>query len=86
MAVVEARRLRKVFGTTVALDNIDLRVEEGRILGIVGPNGAGKTTLLNAILGLTAYQRELRVLAPSFDDLRGQPSFEALAQKITRGK
>src|ERR1700756_4288655 len=63
MAVVEARRLRKVFGTTVALDNVDLHVEEGRILGIVGPNGAGKTTLLNAILGLTAYQGERRVLA-----------------------
>jgi ABC-2 type transport system ATP-binding protein len=62
MATIEARGLRKVFGTTVALDNVDLRVEEGRILGIIGPNGAGKTTLLNAILGLTAYQGELRVL------------------------
>jgi ABC-2 type transport system ATP-binding protein len=37
-------------------------VEEGRILGLIGPNGAGKTTALNAILGLTAYQGELRVL------------------------
>ncbi|HME88662.1 MAG TPA: ABC transporter ATP-binding protein [Chthoniobacterales bacterium] len=63
MAVIEARGLRKVFGMTVALDDVDLRVEEGRILGIVGPNGAGKTTLLNAILGLTAYQGELKVLA-----------------------
>src|SRR5437879_6115327 len=62
MATIEARGLRKVFGTTVALENVDLRVEEGRILGIIGPNGAGKTTLLNAILGLTAYQGELRVL------------------------
>src|SRR5438874_10647577 len=61
MATIEARGLRKVFGTTVALDDVDLRVEEGRILGIIGPNGAGKTTLLNAILGLTAYQGELRV-------------------------
>src|SRR5438445_13475479 len=62
MATIEARGLRKVFGTTVALENVDLRVEEGRILGIIGPNGAGKTTLLNAILGLTAYQGELRVI------------------------
>src|SRR5258708_4257983 len=62
MATIEAHGLRKVFGTTVALENVDLRVEEGRILGIIGPNGAGKTTLLNAILGLTAYQGELRVL------------------------
>jgi ABC-2 type transport system ATP-binding protein len=62
MATIEARGLRKTFGTTVALDGIDLRVEEGRILGLVGPNGAGKTTALNAILGLTAYQGELKVL------------------------
>src|SRR6267154_1553404 len=62
MACIEARGLRKVFGATVALDGIDLRVEEGRILGLIGPNGAGKTTALNAILGLTPYQGELQVL------------------------
>jgi ABC-2 type transport system ATP-binding protein len=62
MACIEARGLRKAFGTTVALDGVDLRVEEGRILGLIGPNGAGKTTALNAILGLTPYQGELRVL------------------------
>ena len=56
MACIEARGLRKAFGTTVALDGIDLRVEEGRILGLIGPNGAGKTTALNAILGLTPYR------------------------------
>ena len=62
MTVIEARGLRKSFGTTVALDGVDLRVEEGRILGLIGPNGAGKTTALNAILGLTPYQGELKVL------------------------
>jgi ABC-2 type transport system ATP-binding protein len=62
MACIEARGLRKAFGTTVALDGVNLRLEEGRILGIIGPNGAGKTTALNAILGLTPYQGELRVL------------------------
>ena len=62
MACIEARGLRKVFGTTVALDGVDLRVDEGRILGLIGPNGAGKTTALNAILGLTPYEGELRVL------------------------
>ena len=62
MACIEARGLRKAFGTTIALDGLDLRVDEGRILGIIGPNGAGKTTALNAILGLTPYQGELRVL------------------------
>ena len=62
MACIEARGLRKSFGKTVALDGINLRVEDGRILGIIGPNGAGKTTALNAILGLTPFQGELRVL------------------------
>ncbi len=62
MACIEARGLHKTFGTTVALDRVDLRVEEGRILGIIGPNGAGKTTALNAILGLTPYQGQLKVL------------------------
>jgi ABC-2 type transport system ATP-binding protein len=62
MACIEARGLRKVFGTTVALDGINMRVEEGRILGLIGPNGAGKTTALDAILGLTPYQGQLRTL------------------------
>jgi ABC-2 type transport system ATP-binding protein len=62
MACIEAHGLRKTFGKTIALDGIDLRVEEGRILGLIGPNGAGKTTALNAILGLTPYEGELKVL------------------------
>jgi len=62
MACIEARGLRKAFGTTIAVDSVNLRVEEGRILGLIGPNGAGKTTALNAILGLTPYQGELKVL------------------------
>src|ERR1700678_3386813 len=62
MACIEARGLRKAFGSTIALDGVNLRVEEGRILGLIGPNGAGKSTALNAILGLTSYQGELKVL------------------------
>ena len=62
MACIESHGLRKAYGTTVALDGIDLRVEEGRIVGLIGPNGAGKTTALHAILGLTTYEGELRVL------------------------
>ena len=62
MTVIEARGLRKAYSTNVALDDVNLRVEEGRILGLIGPNGAGKTTALNAILGLIPYQGELNVL------------------------
>jgi ABC-2 type transport system ATP-binding protein len=62
MACIEARGIRKVYGPTVALDGVDLRLEEGRILGLIGPNGAGKTTLLDAILGLTPCEGDLKVL------------------------
>ena len=62
MACIEARGLRKAFGKTTALDGLNLKVEEGRILGLIGPNGAGKTTTLNAMLGLIPYEGELRVL------------------------
>jgi ABC-2 type transport system ATP-binding protein len=62
MSVVEARGLRKRYGTTVALDGIDLKLEAGRILGLIGLNGAGKSTALNSILGLIPYEGELKVL------------------------
>ena len=62
MACIEARGLRKAFGTTVALDGVNLRVQEGRIVGLIGPNGAGKTTALNAVVGLTPHEGELQVL------------------------
>jgi ABC-2 type transport system ATP-binding protein len=62
MTCIEAHGLRKEFGTTTALDGLDLRVEEGHILGLIGPNGAGKTTALQAILGLLPYQGQLQVL------------------------
>ncbi len=81
MACIEARGLRKSYGSTVALDGVDLRVEEGRILGLVGPNGAGKSTALNAMLGLTPYEGELTVLGRNpwteRDQLMSEVSFIA---------
>jgi ABC-2 type transport system ATP-binding protein len=44
--------IRKVYGSTVALDDIDLRVEAGSVYGLVGPNGAGKSTLIGLLAGL----------------------------------
>ncbi|HTE42156.1 MAG TPA: ABC transporter ATP-binding protein [Steroidobacteraceae bacterium] len=60
--LIEARGLTKRYGKTQALAGIDLKVEEGRIVGLIGPNGAGKTTALKAILGLTSYEGHLQVL------------------------
>jgi ABC-2 type transport system ATP-binding protein len=62
MTCIEAHGLRKAYRGAVALDGIDLQIEEGRIVGLIGPNGAGKTTALNSILGLTTYEGTLRVL------------------------
>ncbi len=45
-------KLRKRFGRRVAVDNVSLSIESGKIVGILGPNGAGKTTIFNMILGL----------------------------------
>jgi ABC-2 type transport system ATP-binding protein len=50
--VLETRSLRKVYGATVALDDVDLAVERGGVYGLVGPNGAGKSTLIALVAGL----------------------------------
>jgi ABC-2 type transport system ATP-binding protein len=60
--VISAARLERHFGAVRALDGVDLEVQEGAIVGLIGPNGAGKTTLLRALLGLTRYRGDLRVL------------------------
>ena len=60
--IVRAKGLCKRYGTTVALDHVDLTIAPGRIVGLIGPNGAGKTTALKAILGLTEFDGELSVL------------------------
>ena len=60
--LIEARNLSKKYGSHVALDNVNVSIEAGRIVGLIGPNGAGKTSALRAMLGLTTYEGELRVL------------------------
>lgn len=62
MAYIDARGLRKTYGATIALDGLDLRLEQGQILGLIGPNGAGKSTILRGVLGLTPCDGELTVL------------------------
>jgi len=50
--MIEARKLRKVYGHTVAVDGIDFQVKPGHVTGFLGPNGAGKSTTMRMILGL----------------------------------
>jgi ABC-2 type transport system ATP-binding protein len=61
-AIIEARGLTKRYGDTPALRGINLDVQPGRIVGLIGPNGAGKTSLIKAVLGLTPFDGELKVL------------------------
>ncbi len=60
--VIEARGLSKRYGKTLAVNNIDLSIPAGRIVGLIGPNGAGKTSALKAILGLANFDGDLKVL------------------------
>jgi len=52
MALLETRRVRKWFGQTRAVDDVDFAVREGELLALIGSNGAGKTTLVNLVSGL----------------------------------
>lgn len=61
-SIIKAGQLSRSFGPVRALDNVDLDIPAGRIVGLIGPNGAGKTTALKAILGLSSYQGKLSVL------------------------
>ena len=52
MALLEAKQVTKRFGSLVAVNRVDVRIEPGMIHAIIGPNGAGKTTLFNCVTGV----------------------------------
>ncbi len=60
--IVEAKALRKTYGSFTALDGVDLTIPGGAISGLIGPNGAGKTTTLKALIGLCDVEGELKVV------------------------
>lgn len=61
-SIIKAKGLSKSYGDFRALDNVNLEIGEGRIVGLIGPNGAGKTTALRCMMGLATYDGELQVL------------------------
>ena len=54
--MIQIKNLTKKYGSTVALDRLDLEIHPGEIIGLFGPNGAGKTTLIKSIFGFVNYQ------------------------------
>lgn len=54
--IVQVKNLNKRYGDKLAVDNMNLSIKKGEIIGLLGPNGAGKTTLINSIIGITEIQ------------------------------
>ena len=50
--IIEIKGLTKQYGKTVALNNVDLSLDKGKIIGLLGPNGSGKTTFIKVLTGL----------------------------------
>lgn len=54
--VIEVNNLKKSYGSLVALDHLNLNIEQGEVFGLLGPNGSGKTTAINCMLALLNYE------------------------------
>lgn len=74
MAILQARRLTKLFGGLAAVSLVDFDLHEGEILGLIGPNGSGKTTLVNVVTGTLPYS-DGDVLFQG-ESIRGLPAYE----------
>jgi len=84
MALFETAGLIKDFGGLRAVDNLDLRVEGGAIVGLIGPNGSGKTTVFNVITGLHRATRGRLTFDDGRTDLTALPSHAITAVGIAR--
>lgn len=82
MALLEAKSLSKHFGGVIALDNVDLKIEKGELVGLIGPNGAGKTTFYNCITGF--YKPTSGKVIFYGKDITGLPSHKVCKMGIAR--
>ncbi|MGH7321238.1 MAG: ABC transporter ATP-binding protein [Candidatus Rokuibacteriota bacterium] len=84
MALFETAGLTKDFGGLRAVDNLDLRVEDGEIVGLIGPNGSGKTTVFNVITGIHRATAGRLTFDQGREDLTALPSHAITALGIAR--
>ena len=75
--MIRIENLVKRYGDVLALDHLNLQIEEGEIFGLLGPNGSGKTTALNCLLSLLKYDKGVievfgRPMTPDSYDLKRQ--------------
>jgi branched-chain amino acid transport system ATP-binding protein len=82
MALLEAKRVTKRFGSLVAVNQVDVDIEAGSIHAIIGPNGAGKTTLFNCVTGV--YQQEEGNITFKGHVLNGSKAHERAMLGISR--
>ena len=62
-AAIHVQTVSKAFGTTQALDELELRVEPGQVMGFLGPNGSGKSTAIRVLMGILHHDSgQVRVL------------------------
>ena len=80
--ILEVKGLKKKFGELVAVDELDVAVKEGEIMGVTGPNGSGKTTLFNLITGFLT-PTDGKVIFRG-EDITGLPPHVIAKKGITR--
>ena len=82
MALLEATQVTKRFGSLVAINRVDVRIEPSSIHAIIGPNGAGKTTLFNCVTGV--YQQDEGTIVFKGQTLQSSKAHERAALGISR--
>jgi ABC-2 type transport system ATP-binding protein len=94
MSYISIRGLSKYYGKQKALNNINLEIPKGRIVGLLGKNGAGKSTLMRSILGFLKYEGQIKILGEDIahnamvtkKDIAFIPDVSCLDDRLTVGQ